>query len=457
MTIRSAFLPLLLFIGLYATASRAGPDEQPSGEVTVKAAKDPAASGGKGAKARAGKSSKVTVNRAKKTPLGHVLVRHLDMAVAIDAQSKALEAQFGAVSARYATANSITPGSPYFGGSQRNAAAGNLRHYNETEIEAGMPLWLPGQRDAYAATVSSGVVEVEERLSQRRLEVAGLLRDAWWNAKRAERDVSVARTRVATAREIGADMTRRVELGDAAEADALLARNETLAAETELAQAEGAAKVARVNYAALTGGTPPDGTLEAVRRDGDLEDHPALRAPLAALARAESQARLIDATPIDNPEIGVFGRQEHNDQYSTDPSQEVTNQRTDATTVGVRFRIPLPTPGRNEPRQAEAAAEVTRARAEYERAKRMVVAEIKAARTALAAAQKAAGLADKRLAVANEQFELSRKSFALGEISAFDLYRVRQIQLEAQRMQAGAAINVGVAVSRVNQALGYAP
>jgi hypothetical protein len=39
---------------------------------------------------------------------------------------------------------------------QRNAPAGNLRHYNETEVEVGLPLWLPGQRDAMAATVGAG-------------------------------------------------------------------------------------------------------------------------------------------------------------------------------------------------------------------------------------------------------------------------------------------------------------
>ena len=49
------------------------------------------------------------------------------------------------------------------------------------------------------------------------------------------------------------------------------------------------------------------------------------------------------------------------------------------------------------------------------------------------------------------------EAYALGELSAFDLYRVRQIQLEAQRMQASAAVSVGAAVSRVNQAQGYAP
>ena len=419
----------------FATDALAGP--KASGEVTAKGDQPIAKRG--------------------KAPLGHVLLRHLDMAVAIDAQSRGLAAQFGAVTSRFATTRSITPGSPYVGGAQRNAPAGNLRYYNETEVEAGLPLWLPGQRDAMAATVGAGAIEVEERIVLRRLEVAGLLRDAWWNAQRAAREASVARNRVATARDIGADMTRRVELGDAAQSDALLARNELLAAETELAQAEGAVKVARVNYQALTGGAPPDGTLETVKPAGDIEDHPALRTPIAALRRAEAQAQLVEATPIDSPDVAVFGRQEHNRQYSTDPSQQVTDQRTDATTVGVRVRIPLPTDGRQAPRRAEALAEMTRAAADYEKAKRVVLADIAAARANLAAARRAAGLADKRLAVANEQFELSRKSFALGEIGGLDFYRIRQLQLDAQRAQAAASVAVGAAISRLNQAQGYAP
>ncbi len=434
MSLRHMLAPFLL-AALAVGPSSAGP--KPSGQITVK--------------------REQAIEKRGKKPLGHQLARHLDTAVAIDAPSKTLEAQFGAVSARYATTRSITPGSPYVGGEQRNAPAGNLRHYNETEVDAGMPLWLPGQRDAMEATVSSGVIEIEEKIALRRLEVASLLRDAWWNAQRAAREAAVARSRVAAAREIGADMTRRVELGDAAPADGLLGKNELLAAETELAQAEGAEKVARVAYGALTGGLPPDGTLESARPAADVDEHPALRTPLAALRRAEAQLQLVEATPIDSPDVGVFGRQEHNRQYSTDPSAQITDQLTNATTVGVRVRIPLPTEGRQEPRRAEAMAEMARAKAEYEKAKRVVLAEVKAARINLAAAQKAAGLADKRLAVANEQFDLSRKSFALGEINAFDLYRVRQLQLEAQRMQAATAVNVGAALSRVNQAQGYAP
>jgi hypothetical protein len=66
------------------------------------------------------------ITKRGKAPLGHVLMRHLDMAVAIDAQSRGLAAQFSAVTSRFATTRSITPGPPYVGGAQRNAPAGNL-------------------------------------------------------------------------------------------------------------------------------------------------------------------------------------------------------------------------------------------------------------------------------------------------------------------------------------------
>jgi cobalt-zinc-cadmium efflux system outer membrane protein len=389
-------------------------------------------------------------------PAGFALARALDMAVGIDAQSTALEAQLRAVGARYHTADSITPGSPYVAGSRRGNAGGNLHGMREMEIEAGMPVWLPGQRDAYRDTVSSGLLEIEERLALRRLDVAALVRDAWWRAQRAARETTVAQNRLATARDIGADMTRREQLGESAHQDTLLARNEILAAEAELAQAEAAYKAAHTAYAVLTNGATPSGSLEPPTRGRGIDDHPALRAPRASLARAETQAKLVDASFIDNPEIGVFGRHEKSTEYELGRNPGDLS-RTDSTTLGFRFKIPLPTPGRNEPRQAEAEAEVVKAHAEYDRAKRLVLAEIAAARAAVATARLGESIAAKRLAVGNEQFDLARKAFRLGEGGAVDLYRVRQSQLDAQRAHAAATIDLGVAQSRLNQALGYAP
>jgi outer membrane protein, heavy metal efflux system len=387
---------------------------------------------------------------------GFVIARQLTSAVEIDPQSAALEAQSRAIGARYQTADSFTPGSPYIAGSRRSNAGGNLHGERESEIEASMPLWLPGQSEALRETVDAGVVAVHERLALRRLEVAALLRDAWWRAQRAAREAMIARSRLATARDIGADMVRREALGESAHQDTLLAQNETLSAESEVTQAEAANKAARAAYAVLTNGAQPEGELEPSERGVAIDDHPALRSPLAALTHAEAQLRLVDASFIDNPEIGVFGRYEKNTEYEFGKSPGDLS-RTDSTTVGFRFKIPLPTPGRNEPRRAEAEAELVKARAEYEHARRVIGAEIAAARAAVAAAKRNAAVAATRFAVAGEQFELERKSFRLGEVSAVDLYRVRQSYLDAQRAQVLASIDLGVAQSRLNQALGYAP
>ncbi|QGM46346.1 TolC family protein [Methylocystis heyeri] len=391
-----------------------------------------------------------------KAAAGFVIARHLTSAVDIDAQSAALEAQRRAIGARYHTADSISPGSPYISSARRSNAGGNLHGERETEIEASMPVWLPGQSQALRETVDAGVVEIDERLALRRLEVAALVRDAWWRAQRAAREAAIARSRLSTARDIEADMSRRETLGESAHQDTLLAQNETLAAASEVAQAEAASKAARAAYAVLTNGVAPDGELEPVGRGVAIDDHPALRAPLAAVSRAESQLRLVDASFIENPEIGVFGRHEQNREYEFGKNPADLS-RTDSTTLGFRIKIPLPTPGRNEPRRAEAEADLVKSRAEYERARRIVAAEIAAARTAVAAAQRNAAISARRLAVASEQFELERKSFQLGEANAVDLYRVRQSYLDAQRAQATGLVDLRVAQSRLNQAQGYAP
>jgi outer membrane protein, heavy metal efflux system len=56
---------------------------------------------------------------------GYVLQSHLDRAMAVDTQRAWLLGQRAASSARHATADSITPGSPYVAGSARGSRSGN--------------------------------------------------------------------------------------------------------------------------------------------------------------------------------------------------------------------------------------------------------------------------------------------------------------------------------------------
>ena len=147
------------------------------------------------------------------------LADHLEQALDIDAAFRSLAAQRDAVAARRALTRSPIPGSPVVGGDFRSDLRGPGQS-RELIIDLAAPVWLPGQRGAYGNTVQTGVAEFEARLLLRRLEVAGLLRDAWWTAAAAARDVRVARDRLTTSRDIARDVQRRVELGDIPYTDA---------------------------------------------------------------------------------------------------------------------------------------------------------------------------------------------------------------------------------------------
>ncbi|WP_149537682.1 TolC family protein [Siccirubricoccus phaeus] len=382
--------------------------------------------------------------RAVPAPVATGLARDLEAALEIDAVARGLAARRDAVRARDAQVRSPIAGSPAIGGSFRADTRGTERA-REWDVELGAPLWLPGQRSALAGTVETGVAEQAQRLALRRLEVAALLRDAYWAVGLAEADLAVARDRLATARDVARDFERRAALGDISATDALLGRNEVLSAELELARAEAAQESARNAYATLTGGSTA--ALSGIRPEApaSAEGHPALVAAEAALSAAEARARLVAATPIDNPEVGLFTRRQGG------------NLTEDGYSFGIRLRVPLPTEARNAPRRADAEAERTRASADLAQARRAVQGEIALARVALNAAEAERRLAAQRKSVADRQLAASLSAFRAGEIGAFDLFRVRQLQIEAQAADARAVVAAGRARSRLNQAMGAVP
>lgn len=380
------------------------------------------------------------------------LGRDLDAAMEIDAAARAIAAQREAVRSRDALVRSPIPGAPAIGGSFRSDTRGP-REAREMDLELAAPLWLPGQRGALAGTVATGIAEQERRLALRRLEVAALLRDAYWAVRAAEAEQRVARQRLATAREIARDFERRAALGDISGTEALLGRNEVLAAELDLVRAESGLRRAEAAYRTLTGGSmqalsaaaPEIPTVRPRAPSANGTAHPAVRAAEAALATAEARARLVAATPRDNPELGVFLR------HQGGPLTE------EGVSLGLRLRLPLSTEARNAPRRADAEAERTRTQAELLQVRRLVEGEIRQARLGLAAAEESRRLAAERRAVADRQSEAAHRAFRSGEIGGFDLFRVRQLQLEAAAADALAAVEVGRALSRLHQALGSVP
>ena len=373
------------------------------------------------------------------------LREHLEAAVALDAESRAIEAQREAARARTALSDSLVPGSFAASGSFRGDTRG-LGTARETQLDLAAPLWLPGQRAAVAGTVVRDVASADERLGLRRLEIANLLREAWWEVALRRAETRVQGDRLATAGDILNDVRRRLELGEVAEPDVLLARNEQVAAELALAQSQAAEVSSELAYRALTGGAEPGEGQEArTELRAPTGEHPALRAAAAAVAAAEAQVRLIAATPIDSPEVaGYVMRQDGT----------VTEQ---GTSFGLRLRVPLPSAARNRPREASAQAELTTATARLVQVRRLTDAAAIRAEQALRGAENAQGIARRRLAIARQQLDLGNRAFRAGEMTLFDLIRVRQIAIDAASAAARAEAEVGLGRARLNQALGAEP
>ena len=385
-----------------------------------------------------------TAAAQNKSPTPSQLGRHLAAAEAIDNEILTLRAKRDAQAARYATASSAFAGSPFVAGSTRTNTRGPSSS-REFEGEIGGPLWLPQQRQAFSQTVDRAVEKLDRQIVLRRLSLAGEIREAWWQVQRARSDVSIAQIRLKTAQEIRRETERRAELGDVAERDALLTQNEVLGAEVEVAQAEANLAAMRAAYRLLTNGGEAEGVLELSSALPKLDQHPALRAGRADIARALAEIELVNKSRIDNPELTLFGRNEAGDTGAS------------ATTVGMRLRVPLPTSGRNAPRLAEAQSELTRSEAEFAQKQRSLQAGVSAAQAALNAASKLEETARRRLEVADLQSSTAQRAYQLGEISLFDLYRIRQLQQEASRTAGMATIDRNLAQSRLRQAHGALP
>jgi outer membrane protein TolC len=359
----------------------------------------------------------------------------------MDAAFRTLAAQRDAVAARRALARSpIRARRSWAATPQRPAGRASPARLI---LDVAAPVWLPGQRGAYGDTVQTGVAEFEARLLLRRLEVAGAAARGVVERRLGGPDVRVARDRLATSRDIARDVQRRADLGDIPHGRAAGAERD-VGGRTRARPAEAALVAARAVYRTITGGADPDLTPEPVAA-ARPRVHPALLAAEAGVEAAEAQARLIAATPRDNPELGVFGR--HEEGVRSEPG----------VSLGLRLRVPLATAARNVPRAAAAQADLTRAIAERELRRRVLEIEIEAARSALRAAEGAARIARQRLSVANQQLDLARRAFSAGETGLFELYRIRQLQLEAAGGQAQAEVTAGRARSRLNQALGVVP
>ncbi len=324
--------------------------------------------------------------------------------------------------------------------------------YYEWEAMLDLPLWLPGQRDARRALATALGLRADALERYLRWEVAGRVREAAWAAALAQGRVQHAEHSLEDTQTLERNVARRVNAGELAQLDLLLAQQETLAAEVALQTARSELDSARQRFSLLTGQqelpTPLEEQVARVtERATELAaDHPGLAAVEASVAQARAERDRVGTERRANPILSLGGKRTQDDRYA-DPN----------TSLSLELTIPIGLGSQSAPRLAEAELGYTETLSERQRLHRELDTEMRLAETARRAATAALAAAQRQHALAAKALALMKRGFDLGEIDLAALLRERTRAQEAALNLEVRRLEQGHAGSQLNQALGVVP
>ena len=334
--------------------------------------------------------------------------------------------------------------------SQAPAAELSRRHgpsgARETELGLAAPVWLPNRRSSVRAAADSEleVARCAERVA--RWHLAGEVRELAWALASQQAELGAAQEQLQSLQTLAADVQRRVQAGDLARSDALVANAEVLSAQAAAAELRQRSAETAVRWSALTGlaawidpGEPDVVAPEPLA-------HPEIVLAHSEVERARRRAEEVRLARRDPPEVALSWRQERADTVASRQNS-----------IGVALRIPFGTDARTGAAEAAALAELDLAHVQLERLSERLALELRAARDAVELARRQQEAERSRAALLRERAQLLDKSFRAGETSLPDLLRAQAAAAQAVGALARRNAAWGLARARLHQILGVTP
>ena len=376
--------------------------------------------------------------------------------------ARTLDARQDEAAAGRALAQSWLGAAPTLGLAERSGRWTGRREQHETEISLAAPILLPGQHSARLQLAASSADELQARLRQARLEIAGTVRARLWEAAAARELLAEKEGHLHHMEDLRSEVKRRVQAGDLARSDGLLADQEVLAAQGEAATARSRAREALNRFKLLTGmpDLPPADPEPLPELLPEPRPHPTseptpeplaeqhfrLGAARAAEQRARAAVALASASVQGPPTVSISMRRERDGPFAG-PERS----------VGIAVQIPMGGKLRNRPAETRAATELATASAELAETQAAIGIEAAQARAQLADATEGLQAALARVAAMREHTALFQKAFNHGERGLAELLRSRTLSHEAEVGLRQHQIALGQAHAQLNQALGILP
>lgn len=322
------------------------------------------------------------------------------------------------------------------------------RGLREYEANVGLPLWMPGQKGARKKLADSIYSRVDAEQELLKWQVAGEVLQRAWDLKIASMEVTQAKIQQTSARALEQDIRRRVDAGELARKDLVLAQQSTLEAQSTLQQAQANTQNVRIAWQSYTGFSklPKDLGQFARKQPVNQGTHPQTKAHEAKSQLARANRDDVRMQRKQNPTLTLYAKRDRG--LVTDDFDN---------SLGVGISVPFGSRASSASELADASATVVELDAEQAQQERMLNLEIQQVKLKVQTAVQALQLAKQQNQLAQKRLKLATRAFELGESDLFQLIRAREQAASMSRTLKRSQLELNRSQSMLNHLLGTMP
>ena len=325
-------------------------------------------------------------------------------------------------------------------------------HYNDATVQ--VPLWNVGQRDAQQRVGDKAQVDSSMQAAATKWRVAGLIRAALWDISLQELRQQQTQIELTTAEQLANDVKRRVQAGDLAESDSLLAQTDVLQKRSTLTLAEAEVMHARKRYSSITQSTKiPANYQETLAKLKEIEQtHPALQAINSQIERKQAELEALQLVGSGQSSI-VMGF--NSDRYSAGKGGKEISNNLESLSLGIT--VPFGGEKHLAPQTAALNVELNKLRAERDQLFRDLEQAHHEAEHNLQVNQTELVITNELKTVAEKHLKMTKLSFSVGEIDLIDVLKIQSQTQLAVLAAKERAIMLQRDVAFYNQSVGLLP